>query len=39
MTPEMKQYIRQFYLDEALDAAVYTVLAKKTKSEHNRGVL
>ncbi len=39
MTPEIKQYIRQFYLDEALDAAVYTVLAKKTKSEHNRKVL
>ena len=39
MTPEMKRYVHNFYLDEALDAEVYAILAKKTKSEHNRKIL
>ena len=39
MTPEMQRCVRKFYLNEALDAEVYTILAARTKSEHNRKIL
>ena len=39
MTPEMQRCVRKFYLNEALDAEVYTILAARTKLEHNRKIL
>lgn len=39
MTPEMKRLARGFYVDEATDAAIYAVLAARTRSDHNRKIL
>lgn len=39
MKPEIKELVRRMYNDEATDARVYTVLAGRTKSPHNREIL
>ena len=39
MKPETLALIRHMYNDEATDAEVYTMLAARTKSEHNRKIL
>lgn len=39
MRPETLKLVREMYDDEATDSLIYSMMAQKTKSEHNRAIL